>query len=51
VGVTCTKTIFRWSQASHITPHRINQRVVLFDKAEVARFIANSSLRPEFRAP
>jgi hypothetical protein len=50
VGMTCTKTIFRWAQAGHITPHRINQRVVLFDEAEVARFIANSSVRPEFRA-
>jgi hypothetical protein len=50
VGMTCTKTIFRWAQAGHITPHRINQRVVLFDEAEVARFIASSSVRSEFRA-
>lgn len=43
--MACTKTILRWASAGHITAHRINQRIVLFDEAEVARFIAQSGGR------
>jgi hypothetical protein len=36
------KTVFRWADQGLIHRHKINQRLVLFDVAEVARFIAGS---------
>ena len=38
----CTKTVFRWADQGLIHRHKINQRVVLFDEAEVAQFINDS---------
>ena len=47
IGI-CPRTIFRWADAGNITRHKINARVVLFDEAEVIRFIdAAGVTKPE----
>ena len=33
------KTLFRWAEAGHLSRFKINERIVLFDENEVARFI------------
>jgi len=33
------RTIFRWADAGLIHRHKVNGRVVLFDEAEIERFI------------
>jgi hypothetical protein len=38
----CTRTLFRWADAGLIARHKINARVVLFDEAEIAAFIASA---------
>ena len=41
----CSKTIFRWADAGLIHRHKINGRVVLFDVAEIERFITKSTAK------
>lgn len=36
------KTIFRWADAGKIHRHKINERTVLFDEAEIAAFIESA---------
>lgn len=36
------KTVMRWADAGHIHRHKVNQRTVLFDVAEVLNFVASS---------
>jgi len=36
------KTLSRWAAAGHIHRHKINDRVVLFDEAEVTAFIESA---------
>ena len=36
------KTVMRWADAGHIHRHKVNQRTVLFDIAEVLKFVAGS---------
>lgn len=38
----CPKTIFRWADDGKIARFKINDRVVLFDEAEVSAFIEGS---------
>lgn len=40
------KTIFRWADAGKIHRHKINERTVLFDEAEIAAFIASARVSP-----
>jgi hypothetical protein len=35
----CRRTIFRWANSGMLTRHKINERVVLFDEAEVLALI------------
>lgn len=35
----CRRTIFRWANAGMLTRHKINDRVVLFDEAEVLALV------------
>ena len=34
-----SRTIFRWANAGMLTRHKINDRVVLFDEAEVLALV------------
>ena len=36
------KTVMRWADAGHFHRHKVNQRTVLFDIAEVLKFVAGS---------
>lgn len=38
----CRRTIFRWANAGMLTRHKINDRVVLFDEAEVMALIESA---------
>ena len=38
----CSRTIFRWADQGKITRHKINDRVVVFDEAEVAALIGEA---------
>ena len=40
------KTLFRWADAGKIHRHKINERTVLFDEAEIAAFIASARVSP-----
>ena len=42
----CSRTIFRWADQGKITRHKINDRVVLFDEAEVAALIDDARVSP-----
>ncbi len=42
VGIS-KRTLFRWADAGHITRHKVNERVVLFDDSEVIGFIQSSA--------
>jgi len=42
----CSRTIFRWADQGKITRHKINDRVVLFDEAEVAALIGAARVSP-----
>ena len=42
----CSRTIFRWADQGKITRHKINERVVLFDEAEVAALIGEARISP-----
>lgn len=42
----CSRTIFRWADQGKITRHKINDRVVLFDEAEVAALIGDARVSP-----
>lgn len=42
----CSRTIFRWADQGKITRHKINERVVLFDEAEVAALIGEARVSP-----
>ena len=42
----CSRTIFRWADQGKITRHKINDRVVLFDEAEVAALIGEARVSP-----
>lgn len=37
-----TKTVHRWAAAGHFGTHKLNARIVLFDLAEVMRFVAGA---------
>ncbi len=37
-----TKTVHRWAAAGHFGTHKLNARIVLFDLAEVLRFVAGA---------
>lgn len=37
-----TKTIHRWSSAGYFKAHKLTQRVVVFDFAEVLRFVTSA---------
>ena len=47
----CTRTIFRWADQGKITRHKINERIVLFDEAEVAALIGEARVSPPGLAP
>ena len=47
----CSKTIFRWADQGKITRHKINDRVVLFDEAEVAALIEDARVSPPSLGP
>ena len=36
------KTLFRWADAGHVSRFKLNERVVLFDEAQVAAFIESA---------
>ena len=38
----CSRTVFRWANEGKIARHKINDRVVLFDEAEVIAFIEST---------
>ena len=38
----CRRTIFRWANAGMLTRHKINDRVVLFDEAEVIALVESA---------
>jgi hypothetical protein len=38
----CPRTLFRWANDGKIARHKINDRVVLFDEAEVIAFIEST---------
>jgi excisionase family DNA binding protein len=38
----CRRTIFRWANEGKITRYKVNERVVLFDEAEVLAFIESA---------
>jgi hypothetical protein len=42
----CSRTIFRWADAGMITRYKINDRVVLFDEAEVIALIESARAIP-----
>lgn len=42
IGIS-KRTLFRWADAGYITRHKINERTVLFDDAEVIRFVESSA--------
>lgn len=42
VGIS-KRTLFRWADSGHITRHKVNERVVLFDEFEVFRFIESNA--------
>ncbi len=44
IGV-CAKSLFRWADAGAISRFKLNARVVLFDEAEVERYIQSSRVR------
>lgn len=37
-----TKTVHRWAAAGHFGIHKLNARIVLFDLAEVMRFVESA---------
>jgi hypothetical protein len=39
---TCSKTIFRWADRGFFGRYKINQRVVLFDIAEVLAYVQST---------
>jgi len=45
----CPRTVFRWADAGKIARYKINQRVVIFDEAEVAAFIESARVGCERR--
>jgi hypothetical protein len=47
----CSRTIFRWADQGKITRHKINDRVVLFDEAEVAALIGEARVSPPALEP
>jgi hypothetical protein len=47
----CSRTIFRWADQGKITRHKINDRVVLFDEAEVAALVGEARVSPPGVAP
>jgi hypothetical protein len=36
------KTLFRWADAGHVSRFKINDRIVLFDEAQVSAFIESA---------
>ncbi len=38
----CRRTIFRWANTGMLTRHKINDRVVLFDEAEVLALVESA---------
>jgi len=44
IGV-CTKSLFRWADEGLISRFKLNARLVLFDEAEVERYIQSSRVR------
>jgi hypothetical protein len=38
----CSRTLFRWANDGKIARHKINDRIVLFDEAEVIAFIEST---------
>lgn len=44
IGV-CAKSLFRWADDGLISRFKLNARVVLFDEAEVERYIQSSRVR------
>jgi len=44
IGV-CAKSLFRWADEGLISRFKVNARVVLFDEAEVERYIQSSRVR------
>jgi hypothetical protein len=38
----CSRTVFRWANDGKIARHKVNDRVVLFDEAEVIAFIEST---------
>lgn len=43
IGV-CSKTLFRWADEGKIHRHKLNARVVLFEEAEIYRFIDSARI-------
>jgi len=41
IGI-CSRTLFRWANDGKIARHKVNDRVVLFDEAEVIAFIKST---------